>query len=222
LSPRNVRSRDLEPRPSLLRFLRKQPTQSRSRALVEALIDAFDELLRRTRNEDEVTLEALVARAGVGIGSFYEYFSGKDALIGTLVEKATVENFEVLLARMDASGADLEAKLRTVTSAVAEAYVRHPARTRMLLTGIGRHGLLPMVSRERDRFACEVAARLRPYAPHEPLEVLERTVVLACDACMGIATGEIHRDGETDIARAGDELFTICMRLLEARHDLVR
>jgi AcrR family transcriptional regulator len=204
---------------SLLRFLRKQPSQTRSRVLVDAVVDAFDDLLRRSSNEEAVTLEALVERAGVGIGSFYEYFSNKEALIGVLVAKATKENFHALLDRIDESGAaDLTTWLRTITTAVAETYLSHPARTRILMVGIGRLSLMPMIVRERDRFACELATRLRPFLPNEPLPVLERTVLLACDACMGITAGELHRESGVDLAGVTEEMFVVCMGIVRMRH----
>jgi AcrR family transcriptional regulator len=205
----------------LWHLLRKQPMQSRSRAVVSALVEAFDELLRRSPNEDSVTLEALVTRAGVGIGSFYEYFSNKDALVGVLVGKATVDNFEQLLARIDADpSSDLEGKLRVMARAAVETYVKHPARTRMLLIGIARLGLMPLVTRERDRFAAEVATRLVPFVPEVPLASLERTVIVACDACMGLATAELYRDHPSPETAVEREMFEVSMGLLRVRHGI--
>ena len=205
----------------LWHLLRKQPVQSRSRAVVAALVEAFDDLLRRSPNEDAVTLEALVTRAGVGIGSFYEYFSNKDALVGVLVGKATVDNFNQLLARIDADASeDIEGKLRVMARAAVEAYVKHPGRTRMLLIGIVRLGLMPMIVRERDRFADELAKRLLPFMPGVDLPSLERTARVACDACMGLATSELYRDPPSPEAVVEAEMFDISLGLLRARHGL--
>jgi AcrR family transcriptional regulator len=204
---------------SILRFLRKQPSQNRSRLLVQALVDAFDDLLRRTSHEDAVTLEVLVERAGVGIGSFYEYFSNKEALIGVLVERATTENFRNLLERIDRDPApDVTSWVRTITKAVAETYLSHPARTRILMVGIGRLGLMSMIVKERDRFARELTIRLRPLLANEPLGKLERTVLIACDACMGITAGELHRGSGVDLPGVIDEMFEVCMGILRMRH----
>jgi AcrR family transcriptional regulator len=196
--------------------------QSRSRAVVAALVEAFDDLLRRTPDEDAVTLEALVNRAGVGIGSFYEYFSNKDALVGVLVGKATVDNFDRLLAQMDAADENLESKLRVLARAAVETYVKHPARTRILLAGVARLGLMSMVIRERDRFAREVAARLLPHLPAGvvTLPVFERTVIVACDAVMGLATAELYRDPPSSEAAVEAELFELSKGLLRVRHDV--
>ena len=203
----------------LWHLLRKQPMQSRSRAVVSALVEAFDDLLRRAPDEDAVTLEALVTRAGVGIGSFYEYFSNKDALVGVLVGKATVDNFEQLLARIDADASDsLEGKLRGMARAAVETYVKHPARTRMLLAGIARLGLVPLVVRERDRFALEVSKRFQPFLPDVAQADLLRTTIIACDACMGLATSELYRDKPSSEAEVEREMFDLSMGLLRVRH----
>lgn len=49
-------------------------------ALVDALIGALEAQLARSEQADGWSLESLVEQAGVGVASFYEYFSNKDSL----------------------------------------------------------------------------------------------------------------------------------------------
>jgi AcrR family transcriptional regulator len=65
---------------------RKRPTQARAQATFEALVEACARLLPELGYE-RLTTNAVAERAGVGIGSLYEYFPGKDALIALVVER---------------------------------------------------------------------------------------------------------------------------------------
>ena len=202
---------------SLRRFLRRLPSQSRSRAAVEALITAFDDLLQK-RGVEEVSLDAVASRAGVGIGSLYEYFANRDALLGGLIEKATRKNFDDLVARMDAAGGSLDARTQVMAVATAETYLRHPARTRVLAGGIMRLGLVRIVVLERDRFARELAGRAHRHYPEVALVDLELSMCRACDAVMGIVHGHLYRGTPIDVPVVADELRCLVVALLRDRH----
>lgn len=59
--------------------LRRKPRQSRARQTSQALQDAFVRLLIE-QGYEAVTVRGIVALAGVGIGTFYEYTESKQAL----------------------------------------------------------------------------------------------------------------------------------------------
>ncbi len=65
---------------------RKNPTQPRSRATVDAVLDAAAHIL-----EDQglaaFNTNAVAERAGVSIGSLYQYFPSKDAILVSLIER---------------------------------------------------------------------------------------------------------------------------------------
>ena len=63
---------------------RRRPQQSRARATAQAIRDAFEELLVE-RGYERVSIRQIIAHAGVGIGSFYEYFSSKAELASVCV-----------------------------------------------------------------------------------------------------------------------------------------
>ena len=66
---------------------RKTPVQRRSAATVEFVLDAAARIL------DEVGLaglntNAVARRAGISVGSLYQYFPGKEAIVSALILKA--------------------------------------------------------------------------------------------------------------------------------------
>lgn len=65
---------------------RKKPVQKRAIASYERILAAAYELLR-TGDEADLTTNSVAAKAGVSIGSLYEYFPGKEAIVAALFER---------------------------------------------------------------------------------------------------------------------------------------
>jgi AcrR family transcriptional regulator len=65
---------------------KKRPVQERSRASFDALVQACAWLLPRLGFAGTTT-NHIAARAGVNIGSLYEYFPGKDAIVAQVAER---------------------------------------------------------------------------------------------------------------------------------------
>jgi AcrR family transcriptional regulator len=59
---------------------RRTPRQARSRATFEAIVEAAAQILER-RGADALTTNHVAERAGVSIGTLYQYFSDKRALL---------------------------------------------------------------------------------------------------------------------------------------------
>ena len=75
---------------------RKTPRQARSGATVEAILEAAARILE-TEGLEGYTTNAVARRAGVSIGSLYQYFPNKDAIMAALV----LESTETVAARME-------------------------------------------------------------------------------------------------------------------------
>jgi AcrR family transcriptional regulator len=200
-------------------FLRRTPRQSRSRALVRALIESLEEYFERGKDVDEVPLESLLDRAGVGIGSFYEYFSNKDGLLGALIAQAMKRNFDELSqALYEAEYESIDKVVAHVARRVSLTYFVRPDRTRFIWVGIMRLGLFPSVLRQRDQFARELAKQAALFVPDEPLEELERTMRTVSDAIIGIVDAGVFRKPPMPPADAARDVELVAMAILRARH----
>lgn len=82
---------------------RRVPTQKRSRELTQSLLEATESLLLEEGFE-ALTTNAVAARAGVSIGSLYQYFRTKDELVA-----------EVFIARLHDTLHMFEEALRGLT-----------------------------------------------------------------------------------------------------------
>jgi AcrR family transcriptional regulator len=74
---------------------RKIPRQERSRATVDAMLDACAEGLL-SRGYDALTTNAISERAGVSIGTLYEYFPNREAIAAALASRAFLRMVDVM------------------------------------------------------------------------------------------------------------------------------
>ncbi|WP_425127529.1 TetR/AcrR family transcriptional regulator [Burkholderia gladioli] len=82
---------------------RKNPTQPRAAGTVAAIVEAAAQVLE-TRGIEGFNTNAVAERAGVSIGSLYQYFPGKDALTVALMQRETqrfVEDMDRAMAEPD-------------------------------------------------------------------------------------------------------------------------
>ena len=108
---------------------RKRPAQSRSVETVNAVLEAAARILERDGLECYTT-NAVAERAGVSIGSFYQYFPNKDALTVALIERETA----VLLADIAIihSMEGYETKLEHLIRSAIAHQMRRPKLARLL------------------------------------------------------------------------------------------
>ena len=65
---------------------RRKPSQARSRRAVEAIIEASAQVLEG-RGYQGATTNRIAERAGVSVGTLYQYFNNKDEIFNALIEK---------------------------------------------------------------------------------------------------------------------------------------
>lgn len=73
--------------------VRRKPRQSRAKLTQEALQESFVRLLHE-RPADKITIREITDLAGVGLGTFYEYFSKKEDLIALTIHLHVKHNAE--------------------------------------------------------------------------------------------------------------------------------
>ncbi|MCA9685421.1 MAG: TetR/AcrR family transcriptional regulator, partial [Myxococcales bacterium] len=76
---------------------RRMPSQVRSKATVEAILIAAAQILEREGPEGATT-NAIAALAGVSIGSLYQYFDDREAIIEALASRHA-EQLQTMLSR---------------------------------------------------------------------------------------------------------------------------
>jgi AcrR family transcriptional regulator len=74
---------------------RKTPVQSRSNATVDAILEATIQVLT-TAGAERLTTTLIAARAGVSVGTLYQYFPNKQSVLHAVLEKHLTKVVEAL------------------------------------------------------------------------------------------------------------------------------
>lgn len=143
---------------------RKIATQRRSRATVDALVEATARILVR-EGYGKASTNRIAEVAGVSIGSLYQYFPGKEALVAAVIDRHHGKVMRIV-GRALAHAADLppERAVRVLVVAAFEAHRVAPRLHGVLAEQIPRTGRLAQVA----TFNREAFALFRDYlARHE-------------------------------------------------------
>lgn len=105
---------------------RRKPTQSRARATAQAIEQAFVQLLVE-RGYARVSIRQVVALAGVGAGSFYEYFASKEALAAVCIRQRMRRIADAMQQQLEAMrGEALPARVDAMLEAQVQAPLAEP------------------------------------------------------------------------------------------------
>ena len=153
---------------------RKSPSQQRSQLTVAALLKATAHILVKEGYESAST-NRIAAAAGVSIGSLYQYFPSKEALVAAVVDRHMQEMLELLRAAVDrVREQPVEAATRELVKVMIDAHRVDPRLHRALVEQVPRVGRLENV-RAIDR---EAYTLIRAYleAHREELRVADLDV----------------------------------------------
>jgi AcrR family transcriptional regulator len=112
---------------------RKLPKQARSAATVEAILEAAAQVFER-HGYAAATTNRIAARAGVSIGSLYQYFPNKDAILVALVHRHLAESAAALgphIERLN-RGAGFDELLPDIVEAMVALHALAPSLHRVL------------------------------------------------------------------------------------------
>ena len=166
--------------------LTRAPQQERSRRRVEAILDAAAAEFAE-RGFARATTASVAARAGVPIGSLYQWFTDKEALLHGVAERHLDDASTALLAAVEeAQGApSLDASIRIVVEAAVAANSGDPRVHRLLYREAPRPpALQARLADLQDELVAWVAGELvrRGARKAGSSQLRARTLVLAVEA----------------------------------------
>jgi AcrR family transcriptional regulator len=120
---------------------RRKPYQERARFTVGAILEAAAEVI------DEVgwahaSTNRIADRAGVSIGSLYQYFANKEAILATLMEEHRKDVHVVVglaLDRLEDPSVPIEDAFRSLFAELIQMHRDDPVLTRVLATEVPHH-----------------------------------------------------------------------------------
>jgi AcrR family transcriptional regulator len=138
----------LATRISAHRGMRKEPRQERARATVEAILEAAARILDR-QGWGRFTTNAVADAAGVSIGSLYQYFPNKLALVEAILRR----HFDDVLGalRFADEHNSRQVRIEGLISGMIAAHSIHPSLHRVLLEDVPRGKISKSVHEQFER-----------------------------------------------------------------------
>lgn len=137
---------------------RKSPRQSRSTATVDAIVEATAQVLGAHGFEGSTTAR-IAERAGTSVGSLYQYFPTKEALLVAVSERHLRDMLDVFrkLVPEDVAALPLERGIRALVQAAIDAHAADPALHRVLASEAMKLGGLDFVRQTENALVALVA-----------------------------------------------------------------
>lgn len=194
---------------------RKKPRQERSRATVDAILEATAHIL--VSHGYEATTTRLVAeRAGVSIGSLYQYFPSKEALITAMVERQVQSVLDVCAGALEGHGPrPPQVVVREVTLGLMKIYGANPRLYQVLLSEGMRLGMMERLEVAELRIEDVVRGFLQQYGGDlRPRRVQLATFLLTRSVRGVIWSAAIERPELFDDPALADELCELILGYL--------
>jgi AcrR family transcriptional regulator len=137
---------------------RKHASQQRSRVTVDALIEATARILVK-EGFDKASTNRIAEVAGVSVGSLYQYYPGKEALVAAVIERHNHEIMQVVRGTLaEIVSLPIEQAVRKIIAVAIEAHRLDPRLHRVLAEQLPRTGRLENVETlNREAYALFMA-----------------------------------------------------------------
>jgi AcrR family transcriptional regulator len=167
---------------------RKAASQERSRRTVDAIVEGATRVLVK-EGYDRASTNKIAAVAGVSIGSLYQYFPSKEALVAAVSERHSHEVLQLMrnaLAKVAAR--PIEVAAREFVSVAIDAHRVNPRLHRVLAEQVPRIGRLKNVEAINE----DVYALIRGYLDAHRDEIGVADVDMAAFICVTAVDALTH------------------------------
>lgn len=161
---------------------RKTASQDRAKATVDALLAATARILVK-EGYDRASTNKIAIAAGVSIGSLYQYFPSKEALVAAVIERHSGEMMEEIRASLlRVAGLPLDEAVRELVRVMIDAHRIEPKLHRVLVEQIPRVGSLEKIEQINEAGMALVRAYLEAHKSEIAVEDLDMAAFVATTA----------------------------------------
>jgi AcrR family transcriptional regulator len=167
---------------------RKQATQARAQATVEVILKATARILVRD-GYDHASTNKIAVAAGVSIGSLYQYFPSKEALVAALVDRHIGEMVELVRREIPTLMAlPLGPAIERAVRMMVAAHSVDPKLHKVLVEQVPRVGRLEHV----ERVEREMIGLARVYLEAKRAEISVKNLDLSAYIVVGMIESLTH------------------------------
>lgn len=190
---------------------RKEAVQARGKQTVEAILEAAAQVFVREGYAGGTT-NHIAERAGVSVGSVYQYFPNKDAILVALVQRHLSEGLALLTALFAEARSDepLPRLLRRFVEAMARFHSSDPRLHRLLFEEAPHPASLRRELQQLEESMAEAVASLLQGHPEVRVRDLATAAYLAVHVVEGLVHHFVlHAPAGLDEARFVDEVVAL-------------
>ena len=193
----------------------KKPSQGRSQATYDSILDAAARLLERD-GYAALTTNHVARAAGVAIGSLYEYFASKDAIVAEVVRRTVREvASEIAQSFAHSLSVGMEQGLRPLIRAMFAAVEQRAKLVRALSTSVPFLSEIEEV-RELPNVMLSIARQGIPGARSAWLkrDPEAATYLLTVMVAAGVVESVASRPGHLELRQLEESLLDLLQRVL--------
>jgi AcrR family transcriptional regulator len=166
---------------------RKNALQARSRATVDALVEATARILVRDGFEKTST-NRIAEVAGVSVGSLYQYFPSKEALVAAVIDRHNEEIMGIVRATLtEVADLPIDKAVRRLVTVAIDAHRINPKLHRVLAEQIPRAGKLDV-----EAYSREIHTLVRAYLECRRKEMRKVDLDVATFLCVSTIEAVAH------------------------------
>jgi len=179
---------------------RKPPRQSRSQALVDAIVEAATRILP-DRGLDGTTTNRIAELAGVSIGSLYQYFPNKDSILATLIERDLAAQERIYRAMIEEMrDRPLEDVVEAIVGDATARYLGHPRLVRAVFVHAARLEHVKTILATRSAVGGALAQLIRERRAEVSVADPDGAAFVLINAVMGVYQAWVFTDPAERIA----------------------
>jgi AcrR family transcriptional regulator len=194
---------------------RKSALQERSKATVDALLAATARVLVK-EGYDRASTNKVAEAAGVSIGSLYQYFPSKEALVAAVIERHIGAMMEVVRASLvRVALLPLADAARELVRVMIDAHRIEPKLHRVLVEQIPRVGNLEQIESVDDEAIALVRSYLEAHQDEIDVPDLDLAAFIAVTSVEALTHAAVlRRPALLDDERFRDEVASLVVRYL--------
>jgi AcrR family transcriptional regulator len=193
---------------------RKYASQERSRATVAALVEATARILV-SEGFDKASTNRIAEVAGVSVGSLYQYFPSKEALVLAVIQRHNRDIMQVVGGVLDeVGGLPVDQAVRRLVAMAIEAHLVDPQLHCVLSEQIPRTRRLENVDAPNREAQAHFTAYLRSRRDELQISDVDVAAFICATAIEAVAHNAVLHHNEMASDRAVENLIDETTRLI--------
>jgi len=175
---------------------RKLPKQERSKAIVDAILEATVRILPKIGSQN-VTTKKIAEFAGVSIGSLYQYFPNKESVLGGIMDMAAKSKTAEVQKRIDQiEGKSVKEATDMMVDLGLELFLKEKDKIREIYRQAPQLGRLPALMKLRQSVVDRLASVMKKNHPERTPEECLRVSFVAVNSLMGVVHTMLYDENQ--------------------------